>query len=571
MYSDVTGDANIVRTYMERLRETKLDAGIFQFAQINDLLFKRSMDQTLHARLRQTFINPIYQRNIDRLVTSLGSDREPPDAVFIFHRLGALFNLKMLLGRAEDAGVNPSTENALIGDLALLANDIVKLDRPFGDYMSTIVMFLPEWEIDNPPDIGSAVGRFDLMMRKHLAGDDAFVRAKRDELRIDTETVDGIPVGSYAKIVFSIYAAINSAVAEDGSCTFDQTTLAEPLHIPEVDVDTFLAGRSLSRYGFRTKLSGEGWTPTQLEAVISSYRQSTDITMLRRYPLVQLDDRHMLVLDLGFVIDLLSSSMYYTYFNAHGNAFADLWGRVFELYTVDLLGSFYPAPASPIIRPPTVLHAFKQFGDAAGPAEIDAVLDRGRTMIVLEMKSSRLDLNAKLSRDPQIVEREIRRKFVQNEQGAPKALRQLAHSAHAILNGEVPGLHVPEVIYPVLLSEERSFESFEMNAYLNEIFDAQRQLATTTCVKPLTTMSIDELEWVLPLVADETVTWDELLDARFDGEHVRALSVHQALYNIGLNRPLPQRVNTVLRNRFAGLIPELRESEESRARLNPET
>lgn len=556
MYSDVSGYTEVVSSYLDRLRETQLEAAIVQFAQINDLLFERSMDQDLHAWLRQTFVDPAHHVGIDRIAADLAGDGQPPDALFVFHRLGALFNIKMLLGRAEVTGVPENTNNTLIGDLALLANDIVKLDRAFGDYLSTIVMFLPEWELDNPADIGNAIGRFDLMVREHLGGSDTIVISKREALGIDTAFIDDVPVISYIKIVFSIYAVMSSAVAKDGSCTLDPTTLAESqLQIPQTDVDTFFAHRSLSREAFRSRISGNGWNEEELQATLSTYRRSTDVTLLRQFPFVRLDDRRVLVIDLGFVIDLLSSSIYYTYFNELREPFADLWGRVFELYAVNLLASFYPPAESTIIRPPTILHAFKRFGDMSGPCEIDAILDRGRTMLACEMKASRLDLNAKLSRDPQIVEREIRRKFVENERGDPKAIRQLARDADALLRGEVPGIAVPETVYPILISEERSFESFEMNAYLNGIFDTYRDATTSSRIKPLTTMSIDELESVLPLVADETVTWEELLESRFDGNAVRALSVHQALYNLHLTRPLPERTNELLRNRFSSLMP----------------
>lgn len=565
MYSDVTGDNAFLDRYLERLDETRLEAGVVQFAQINNLLFEQSMDERIHAHLRQTFVNPTHYAGINRVAAGLARDGDPPDTLFVFHRLCALFNIKMLLGRSEETGVPENLDNTLIGDLALLTNDIVKLDEPGGDQLSTIVMFLPEWELDNLPDIGNAVGRFDWMMQKHLNGDDSIVTRLREALPIDPRRIDDVPVMSYVKMVFGIYAVMNSAVEETGSCTFDPTTMSdEPLAIPAADVATFLARRSLTRDAFRQRLAGaDGWTHEQLRAMLASYRQSTDITLLRRYPFVTLDERRVLVADLGFVIDLLSSSIYYTHFNAFGQPFADLWGRVFELYAVDLLASFYPAAESTIIRPPTVLHAFKQCDEHGGTGEIDAVLDRGRTMLVCEMKASRLDLNAKLSRDPATVARDIRRKFVENDEGDPKAVRQLARNADAILRGHVPGVEAPDVVYPVLISEERSFESFEMNAYLNDIFATYRNEETNTRIRPLTTMSVDELEQLLPLVCDETLAWEELLEARFDGMRVRTMSVHQALYNLHLSRNLPARPNTLLRDRFAALFPDFQDEDES--------
>ena len=62
-----------------------------------------------------------------------------------------------------------------------------------------------------------------------------------------------------------------------------------------------------------------------------------------------------------------------------------------------------------------------------------------------------------------------------------------------------------------------------MNAYLNDIFATYRNEETTARIKPLTTMSVDELEQVLPLVCDETLAWEKLLESRFDGSRVRTM------------------------------------------------
>ncbi len=560
-FSEVTGATELFRPYWSCLAQTELLGGLKQFAQINNLLIAKGLDATVHAWLERTFVAPQHATGISALRKLHELDSDPPDLHVVFHRLNALFAIRTLLGRGENTGTPVNLQNGVIGDIGLLGNDFLNLDHDRKGPLARIAMFLPKWEIDNPPDIGNAIGRVD-WMREHLAGTDPKVMALRAGMMLDTTRVDNVPIAAYALIVFAIYAAVTAGVVKDGICVLNIDTMTQPpLQVAAADVESFLCRRAQTLAEFRMALSGDGWTEAQLHELLTSDRRLTDFTAIRQRPLLRIDDAQTLVLDVGFVIDLLGDGMYYTYFNAlpsnRRERFAELWGRAFELYVVDLFRAFHPPTGSVLIRPPTLAHAFVQYGDGASPPEVDAILDRGRTMIACEMKASRLDLNCKLSRDPTLIERDIRRKFVENDSGKPKAVRQLARSADALVRGNVPGLRVPEVVYPVMISEERSFESFEMNTYLNHVFAEYRNPQTSAYIKPLTTMSIDELEQILPLVADETVTWEELLDSRFDGTQVRNLSVRQALYNLHLMRPLPERPNTLLRDRFSTVLSAL--------------
>jgi hypothetical protein len=70
MYSDVTGDSAFIDRYLARLDETRLEAGVFQFAQINNLLFEQTMNERIHARLRQTFVSPAHYAGINRVAAA---------------------------------------------------------------------------------------------------------------------------------------------------------------------------------------------------------------------------------------------------------------------------------------------------------------------------------------------------------------------------------------------------------------------------------------------------------------------------------------------------------------------
>ena len=52
-----------------------------------------------------------------------------------------------------------------------------------------------------------------------------------------------------------------------------------------------------------------------------------------------------------------------------------------------------------------------------------------------------------------------------------------------------------------------------------------------TSIRPLTVMSIDELEAVLPYTAGNTFSWKEILEERFNRNEVTWFSVHQTVYD----------------------------------------
>jgi hypothetical protein len=62
-------------------------------------------------------------------------------------------------------------------------------------------------------------------------------------------------------------------------------------------------------------------------------------------------------------------------------------------------------------------------------------------------------------------------------------------------------------------------------------------------------MSVNELEEILPYVAENSFTWAELLDFRF--RHLSgAFSVHQAIYDLLRERGLPPSRNRAVRKIF---------------------
>jgi hypothetical protein len=70
------------------------------------------------------------------------------------------------------------------------------------------------------------------------------------------------------------------------------------------------------------------------------------LNVFRQSPLMNLDANRVLILDLEFLTELLTSGVYWSIFDSlpanRRETFRELWGRLFEIYAVDLLKQFYP-------------------------------------------------------------------------------------------------------------------------------------------------------------------------------------------------------------------------------------
>jgi recA bacterial DNA recombination protein len=276
------------------------------------------------------------------------------------------------------------------------------------------------------------------------------------------------------------------------------------------------------------------------------------LNKFRTYPFLKLDSDRVVMLDVQFVVELLTTGVYWSIHDAlpreKRGRFKELWGRMFELYTVNLLAQFYPPMSG-------MLAADVAYRDG----QIDALLDFGSHILVFEIKSSLLTEPAKRSADRNSFSADFRRKFVENENGKPKAIKQLANVCRAILEGTIKTANTgtPAAIYPIFVSDEPAIEATFMNAFFNEEF--QKEGITDARVKPLTVMTIDELEQALCYVTDNDFSWSELLESRFNEFGVYPNSVGQAIYALMVMRGLKSKQNSALKRKYDEIADRIRE------------
>ena len=406
------------------------------------------------------------------------------------------------------------------------------------------------WDVYNPRELAYAMTRMHTIFSEILPSEDPKVSALRDRIGMDNLKVDGLSLPEFVAIAFALFAHGNTVerqgmdrVVVDAISFFRDFPRAQPL------LDLFVQGRALTieqmagklaagRPGTHERFLVEAKGKTVLDAALPVFRQ---------HPMLRINDARVIILDLQFLTDLVITGIYWLVFDAlsekRRSTFKDLWGRCFELYVTVLLRHFYPQGAH-------IMSADIEFSGG----QIDVLLDFGNDVFIVEVKSSLLTEAAKRGGDLQILAADIERKFISNENGSPKAVLQLARAAEAVIRGEVRTAIPPDRIYTILITDEPASECLGFNAHLNERFITE---VGSTRVRPLTVMSINECEELLPYSAANAFSWAELCESRFNGTEVAIWSVHQAIYDLRHARGIGVHRNDFLLRRFDGIYQSM--------------
>ena len=528
--------------YWYALQEADVIDAIGELSWINaNLTDARAIYRKIHSDMVARFVAP------ELLPRISNADLQGEAFSVVFHQLGCLLAIRHLI---VFGGTNPQEWNAYkVGRLALLANDFVQstpnppTSTPTN--LELLLLMAPTWDINNVRNMAHGMSRIFTILTEIMPGGDPTVVTLRSRVGIaaDKIEIDGIPLNQFASLSFGLFAygsqqsplPVLFGIKE----IFAQTNFPQPL------LEKFLKERAPTLDEFRALFSNDS---VKTRAIFSGeLRQHAFLTeslnLFRRRPFLKLNSEQVLILDRQFVAELLTSGVYWSIHdglptNKRG-PFKELWGRMFELYTVEHLAQFYPQMSG-------ILFSDVTYEDG----QIDALLDFGSYILLLEIKSSLLTEPAKRSADKDSFLTDFRRKFVENERGKPKVIKQLSAACRAILAGKIKmasGGGSP-TIYPIFVSDEPTVEATFMNAFFNEEF--QREGIGDSKVKPLTVMSIDELEQLLPHVTDGDFTWEELLQSRFNEFGVYPNSVGQAIYDLRLVKGLSPKQNQALKRKY---------------------
>jgi len=542
---------DLTAEYVEHLSAASMDA-IGNLAMINNYLVLAPTSPETHGRLtyyvRQAHLDRIAQLTDEHPVT-------PPHVRVIFSRIGCLITIKLLFAawtEHEERPFNPED----IGDLALRTNDLLKKEplRAIRD-PDLFLEFLANWDLTNTADIAHSMARTDMMLRDHLPGDNPRIATLRNRLNLDWASLETCTIPEHYALTFSLYSVMGDAIKKSGACLVGINDVKTSLNMNPDRVDAFFAAHSNTLEGFHTRIEAT-FEGEHLSDAIHRDEFLMDMRVLRSAPLLRLNEHTCLLLDLDYVVELSTAGIYWHFWNQlAGNQqqdLSDMWGHIFEAYGAGLLQHYYPA-ASGLLRTNITYDL-----DGAQP-EVDALIDLDSTVILFEFKSSKLRTEDIRSRNEERVTTDLQKKYV-GAAKAPKGVRQLARDAQAITRRQLPRASrtIPVHVFPVLVSEEPLLASLGVNEHLNDVFRSLLDPDCAATIRPLTVMSIEELEMILPHVTQRQPSWQYLLGSRFASDRVRRTSVFQALWDLRVQEGLPRLRNEYILERWEALFTEMK-------------
>jgi hypothetical protein len=517
MYSEMglTPSDNLV-AFWEALQDARALNAIHEFATINANLTEPKIgDGQIQLQMIQRYVEP------ELRVKLLEMDRLQGNAhSVVFNRIGCLQTIRYLIlyGGLDQFEGRPIYK---IGRLALLGNEFLahppvpQTTSPSN--LDIILMVAPTWDIMNARHLGHGMARMFTILNDILPGSEPKVQKLLTKIGLDPKLIeiDGISLHQFVSIVFGLFAYGGNPDGPKRSL-FVKEEIFSQTNFPQSVLDKMLEARAQTLDAYRELLKKDPTLDHDAFVADTAARSflTTDLNVFRRYPLLKLDEHNILILDLQLIAELLTQGVYYSIFNGlpsnKRDTFRELWGHMFEIYTVDLLRKFYPK-FSGILSPDV---------DYDG-GQIDALLDFGTFVLVIEIKASLLTEPAKRSADRATFVADFRRKFIENEKGHPKVVKQLAGACRAILSGEVATVNDKSrpTIYPIFVSDEPTLETAFMNGYFNDGFQQEASMDDPR-IRPMTVMTIDELEQLLTHVSDGDIHWEELLQARFNRKAV---------------------------------------------------
>jgi hypothetical protein len=461
------------------------------------LLHDGMSNPSLHAQLEADLVYPELLAGLH----SVRSQRTAQQSV-IFTRRSLLLLAKISLGLKRD-GTDGDANEREIGTCILIINELLQPTGPQSDDL-LVVDIMANWDLFMPLDVPHVLARFRLVMRRLLTSTDPRVVRARQRLSLDELLFDGLTYDEFQGLLLGVFAVITKAVGRREAPVVQVEPPLPRWVGDEAAVRSFLVRRSYPIASFRDWRYGSGWTVDQLRALLLEPVFLYDLTAFRQRPFVAVGNGFVLP-DFHFAFERLTIGSYWTIFDALSSddrlLFSGAWGVAFEEYILSLLAFSYPAS--------TILaNVFTPNVPLSG-GEIDAVLDFGDHVVVVEVKSTLLPVLVRAARDVAGFASWVEDRLVGTVQ-EKGGLRQLAFAAAAVRDGALGGSRA--LVYPVLVTDELSFQSLGVNRYLGRIFEGL--VSDRTGIQPLSVITTDELEKLLPCVADGLLTWRAVLDRR---------------------------------------------------------
>ncbi|HEY6138926.1 MAG TPA: hypothetical protein VI670_14290, partial [Thermoanaerobaculia bacterium] len=353
-YSDILGGGFRSSTnYFEQIGRSAGLIPLNVFATVNNRFSLHESSPEMHASLEAEMLSDSIRTKLSRVRKSRAG--EPTTVVFT--RAGALLTLKLLL--AVPRPETPYKATAL-GASALHANDFVEsfdtTDLSSG-LLPVVAEFAGTWELQNPREPGLLLRRsyyiYDCLLRQH-EGIRALIERELHASIADV-TFAGLPFGKFFPLLFGLHTAARNGIKRQLTSIVDGADVAAKAQISPEAFNTFAAAKA--RTIDEAKLTfGPIHNADEFRSRVENLAWTSDVRPFREKPLLLIPDGRYMVMDAQFLFENASAGLFWNFMHQLKESkarhlFSGYWGAVFERYTAELIGHYFPEVRTSVSYP----------------------------------------------------------------------------------------------------------------------------------------------------------------------------------------------------------------------------
>ena len=536
-YCDLFDERSRLATLRRKLRQFKLSNVVFTLSRISVLLGRQRMlrenkdkPRELQELLISNYIDPeLLEGILKPRFGHLGADERP---IFFRQQILNLLRMCVLLCR-EDAPITTEGKSRggyELGQCCLMMNDHLvspKEERATGEgrnkkrRMHIGLQLAPNIELNNPPQAARAVVRAETLFSEILFTDDMKAKITTIDQKLGFDLpgafreATGLKIDEYAEFVLTMISVLFSRTQKEivenaNLLLFRRSELIKGTRIVADDFDRYLALDCMTLAEAKARFS---------EAQKKLLPQF-DYVWFRTWPLLQLEDEVMVCVDPCFMVEKLSSGIYWTIVNSlkgkkRDNALT-AFGYLFETYVSQILQQVSP-PIGMFIDDPKYTNGDRAF---------DGIIHCADQLIVIECKASFMTIEAKYGRRVRSFNHELDKKF-----GTEKGVVQLVNHIERLfarkssdryriseLDRVLESSHSRiEKVTPVLIVQESILRFSAIEEMLSDRFVRllkQRRISNGVHIGPLAVIDIDTLEQMKPHLIAGDFTLQQCLNLR---------------------------------------------------------
>lgn len=227
----------------------------------------------------------------------------------------------------------------------------------------------------------------------------------------------------------------------------------------------------------------------------------TDFLQLRNNPLYKIDENTYSIINPFFVLDKFTNSLrFFISKNCTNNIDDDLKKKLKNnaFYSEDFSEKYLMKNILDDIFQNKCFIKKKQSTNVQGEPDY-YVRDSGK-IFLFEYKDAYINAKTKVSRDIDLIEEELKQKFLANQNGKPKGIGQLIRHIENISQNNFPfddSIKKSVVVYPILLLSHRLLEvpgiNYKLNKWFREELNKNTNIGKNITVKDLVIIDMDTL------------------------------------------------------------------------------